>query len=116
MPHFVIDCAKEILEKHTEQYINEQIHAVAAESGLFDANDIKVRVNPFSIYSVGNKPQAFIHVFASIMQGRTETQRKQLSVAVLNKLIDLFPNVPNIAMNVDEFEKATYCNRASLGR
>ncbi|WP_105190114.1 5-carboxymethyl-2-hydroxymuconate Delta-isomerase [Pseudoalteromonas sp. T1lg48] len=114
MPHFVMDCSASILTSHDEEFIIEQIHHVAAASGLFDENDIKVRLNPFKKYSVGNKREDFIHVFAHIMQGRSKEQKAHLSQQVVAKLVALFPEVPNIAMNISDFEKATYCNRAML--
>ncbi|MDP5144704.1 5-carboxymethyl-2-hydroxymuconate Delta-isomerase [Rheinheimera baltica] len=114
MPHFVVDCSVEILESHSEEYITEQIHLVAVASDLFDIGDIKVRINPYSKYSVGGKRELFIHVFSSIMQGRTTEQRAKLSQSVVERLVAIFPHVPNIAMNISEFEKATYCNRSML--
>lgn len=114
MPHFIVDCSVEVLESHPEEYIAEQIHLVAVASDLFDIGDIKVRVNPYSKYIVGGKRELYIHVFSSIMQGRSTAQRAKLSQAVVAKLVEMFPHVPNIAMNVSEFEKATYCNRNML--
>ncbi|WP_295893941.1 5-carboxymethyl-2-hydroxymuconate Delta-isomerase [uncultured Vibrio sp.] len=114
MPHFVMDCSEGILKSHDEEFIIEQIFLVAHATGLFDKNDIKVRINSFQKYSVGNKREEFIHVFASIMQGRTVEQKAILSQQVVSKLVDLFPNIPNIAMNINDFEKATYCNRTML--
>ena len=108
MPHFVVDCSVEILESHSEEYIAEQIHLVAVASDLFDIGDIKVRINPYSQYSVGGKRELFIHVFSSIMQGA------KLSQSVVERLVAMFPHVPNIAMNISEFEKAAYCNRSML--
>lgn len=116
MPHFIVHCSEEILDGLSEDKLNEEIHLVANKSGLFEESDIKVRVMPFSNYSVGNQKTPFIHVFASIMQGRTKEQRASLSKIVVTKLVELFPQVQNIAMNVDEFEKATYCNKACLSK
>ncbi|MBS3796256.1 MULTISPECIES: 5-carboxymethyl-2-hydroxymuconate Delta-isomerase [unclassified Pseudoalteromonas] len=114
MPHFVMDCSASILNSHDEEFIIKQIHLVAAATGLFDENDIKVRLNPFKTYSVGNTLEDFIHVFAHIMEGRSKEQKAHLSKQLVSKLIVLFPEVPNIAMNISDFEKATYCNRAML--
>jgi 5-carboxymethyl-2-hydroxymuconate isomerase len=111
MPHFVVDCSQEILSTHSEQEIIVKLHMLANESKLFDENDIKVRVNSFTTYSVGNQKQNFIHVFSHIMQGRTTEQKAQLSKTFVTKLSEMFPQVSNIAMNVSEFEKATYCNK-----
>jgi len=114
MPHFVIDCSESVFKFHNEEYIIEQIHHVANSTGLFDEGEIKVRVNPFKIYSVGNKREDFIHVFTHIMQGRSTEQKASLSQLVVSHLVTLFPRIPNIAININEFEKATYCNRAML--
>ncbi|QLE84843.1 5-carboxymethyl-2-hydroxymuconate Delta-isomerase [Shewanella sp. Scap07] len=114
MPHFVMDCSANILESHSEEFVVEQIFLVANATGLFDEHDIKVRLNPFKKYSVGNKREDFIHVFASIMQGRTTEQKALLSKQIVSKLADLFPNVRNIAMNISDFDKASYCNRTML--
>jgi len=111
VPHFVVDCSKDILSICSEEEILEQVHKVARDSQLFEENDIKVRVNPFSTYIVGNQKQAFIHVFTHIMQGRTTEQKAKLSNALVVRLCEMFPQVINIAMNVSEFEKATYCNK-----
>ena len=114
MPHFVMDCSESVLKFHDENFIIEQIHLVANSTGLFDEGDIKVRMNPFQKYSVGNKREDFIHVFAHIMQGRTTEQKANLSQQVVIRLVALFPEIPNIAMNISDFEKATYYNRAML--
>ena len=111
MPHFVVDCSESILSTHDERTINEQIHIVANSTGLFDESEIKVRVNPFKNYTVGNKKEDFIHVFANIMEGRTTEQKSTLSRLIVKRLAEMFPQVPNIAINVRDFEKATYCNK-----
>ncbi|MGB0937125.1 MAG: 5-carboxymethyl-2-hydroxymuconate Delta-isomerase [Colwellia sp.] len=114
MPHFVMDCSESILNVHKEEFIIEQIHLVANATGLFDEKDIKVRLNAFKKYSVGNEREDFIHVFAHIMEGRTTLQKAELSKQVVANLVGLFPKVSNIAMNVSDFEKATYTNRNML--
>ncbi|PCJ42788.1 MAG: 5-carboxymethyl-2-hydroxymuconate isomerase [SAR86 cluster bacterium] len=114
MPHFVMDCSETVFESHNEDFIIEQVHLAANSTGLFNENDIKVRLNPFQKYSVGNKREDFIHIFVYIMQGRTTEQKAKISHTVVTKLAALFPDIPNIAVNINDFEKATYCSRAML--
>lgn len=114
MPHFIVDCSQGILQSRTEEEIIERVYRAANATGLFDEGDIKVRVNPFTVYSVGNRREAFMHVFAHIMEGRSLGQRRDLSRRMVGELVSMFPDVPNIAMNVAEFEKETYCNRTML--
>jgi 5-carboxymethyl-2-hydroxymuconate isomerase len=114
MPHFIIDCSASVLEESSEEQILEQVHSVAHSTGLFDEDDIKVRVHPYQKYLVGNKREDFIHVFAYIMEGRSTEQKADLSKRVVRKLASMFPKISKIAMNVYDFEKATYCNGEML--
>ncbi|OZG75016.1 5-carboxymethyl-2-hydroxymuconate isomerase [Hahella sp. CCB-MM4] len=114
MPHFVMDCSEDVLDLHYEEEILQQIHSVVNGTGLFDEGDIKIRVNPYAKFSVGNRRESFIHVFSHILEGRSTEQKSDLSKALVDKLVSMFPEIPNIAVNVYEFEKATYCNRAML--
>lgn len=114
MPHFVVDCSQSILQTQTEEQLVDRVHRAANSTRLFDESDIKVRVNPYTTYSVGNKPEAFIHVFASIMEGRSIEARAGLSKLIVSELSSMFPQVSSIAINVSEFERATYCNREML--
>ncbi|MDC2887984.1 5-carboxymethyl-2-hydroxymuconate Delta-isomerase [Psychrosphaera algicola] len=114
MPHFVIDCSKNVLAQHDEKSVISGVHKVAFSTGLFDEGDIKVRVNAFDTFLVGAQTSDFIHVFAHIMEGRNIDQKAMLSHEIVKHLVSLFPSVNNIAMNIYDFEKATYCNRAML--
>ena len=87
---------------------------MANASGLFEESDIKVRVNPFDTYAAGGGRDDFIHTFAWIMEGRSIEQRAALSKAIVTELATMFPRLSRIAVNVAEFERATYFNRAML--
>lgn len=114
MPHFIIDCSEGILKLHSEEEIIKQVHLSAVSTGLFNKNDVKVRVNFFKKYSTGDKMEDFIHVFANIMEGRTIEQKANLSKTIVKDLSLIFPLVPNIGTNVIEFERTTYFNKNML--
>lgn len=115
MPHFVIDCSENILTIQQPDKIIQDVHRSACNSGLFDHADIKVRLNPYKeYYLVGGKQDDFIHVFANIMEGRTTEQKANLSRLIVAKLKALFPTIPFIAINISDFEKATYCNKTMV--
>jgi 5-carboxymethyl-2-hydroxymuconate isomerase len=116
MPHFLVDCSESIFKLHTEEKIIEQVHLTAKSTELFNENDIKVRVNSFEKYSAGNKVEDFIHVFAHIMEGRTNEQKLDLSKKIVQILTSMFLNVPNIGANVIEFKNENYYNRNMLKR
>ena len=84
MPHFVIDCSKNITKIQEPKNVLKAIHRVAIDTGLFDERDIKIRLNPFfKDYLVGGKEDDFIHIFANIMQGRTTEQKANLSQRIV---------------------------------
>ena len=80
-------------------------------TGLFLPRDIKVRIKPFQYYRTGNTEDNFIHVFGNIMEERSTEQKAELSKRIVSDLIEIFPEVPIISINIRDFEKATYCNR-----
>ncbi|MEO1050597.1 MAG: 5-carboxymethyl-2-hydroxymuconate Delta-isomerase [Bacteroidota bacterium] len=112
MPHFVIDCSENVLALQSPEIIMTTVYDKAMASGLFAEGDVKVRINPFAHFKLGEGKDSFIHVFANIMEGRTTDRKKQLSDGIVKSLKAILPDVPIISMNVRDFEKASYSNRS----
>lgn len=114
MPHFVLDCSNNIIKLKSPEEIIQKVYDTADSSGLFAKGDIKVRINPFEYFTVGNKKDDFIHIFANIMEGRTKEQKKQLSQSIVYELKQMFPSIPIISINIRDFEAETYCNKSMV--
>ena len=114
MPHFILDCSENILEIQDPKKVIQEVFETAYSSGLFQRNDIKVRLNPFKYSLVQSGETDFIHVFGNIMEGRTEKQKMNLSKQIVSKLNELFPEVPIISINIRDFEKGSYCNKTMI--
>lgn len=114
MPHFIIHCSENIITLKSPNEIMQKVYNAAESSNLFDKGDIKVRINPFEYYNIGNSKDDFIHIFANIMEGRTTSQKAQLSRSIITKLKIMFPSLPIISINIRDFEKATYCNKLMI--
>ena len=114
MPHFVIDCSENIINLRTPKEIIQKVYDTAESTELFDEGDIKVRVNPYKHYTIGNTKSDFIHIFANIMEGRTKEQKRFLSKRIIRELKLMFPEVPILSMNIRDFEKATYINKSMI--
>ncbi len=112
MPHFVIDCSENITRQKSPKEIMQTVYDAAESTNLFDEGDIKVRINSFEHYNIGNSENDFIHIFANVMEGRTIAQKKNLSEKIIGELKPIFPEVPVISINIRDFEKATYCNKS----
>ena len=96
MPHFVIDCSESVLRLIPPEEILREVHDTAEATRLFKKGDIKVRIRAFEHYTVGNEKADFIHVFGNIMEGRTVEQKANLSRQIIEKLKQLFEEVPVI--------------------
>lgn len=114
MPHFVIDCSENILQKTTPDEIMEVVYETANSSGLFAANDIKVRLQPFKYYKLGENKKDFLHIFAHIMEGRSVEQKEELSRKIITNLKGILPDIAFLSINIYDFELATYSNKSLI--
>jgi len=117
MPHFIIDCSKNLLKSVEAEQILQTVYDSAGSTGLFSlegSGGIKVRIRPYEHYLTVGAQDDLIHVFANIMEGRTTEQKADLSERIVAALVRLFPDVLIISINVREFEKEIYRNRGML--
>jgi len=114
MPHFIIDCSENVIEQKSADEIMQAVYDVAEATGLFAANDIKVRLRPYHYFKLGEGKKDFIHIFGSIMEGRSAEQKANLSRRIIERLNEMFPDISILSMNIGEFEKATYSNKALI--
>lgn len=112
MPHFIIECSENIIEVQSPEAIMQAVYDAAEGTGLFAQNDIKVRLHPYRYFKLGESKKDFIHVFGHIMEGRSTEQKAGLSRRIVESLSPLFPDISFLSVNIDEFEKQTYCNKA----
>jgi len=117
MPHFIIDCSESILSFVDPNELMQSVYAAAESTGLFaksGVGGIKVRLRSYMHFTNVDAHEHFVHVFANIMEGRTQEQKKALSETVVRTLKRLLPAVHIISMNIRDFEKATYCNASMI--
>jgi 5-carboxymethyl-2-hydroxymuconate isomerase len=114
MPHFIIDCSENIIQQKSPDEIMQAVHEVAEATGLFAANDIKVRLRLYQYFKLGEGKKDFIHIFGNIMEGRNTEQKANLARKIMERLNEMFPDISILSMNIREFEKATYSNKALI--
>ena len=114
MPHFIIDCSENVIKQKSPDEIMQAVYDVAAATGLFAANDIKVRLRPYQYFKLGADKKDFVHIFGSIMEGRSTEQKANLSKKIVERLNEMFPDISILSINICEFEKATYSNKALI--
>lgn len=114
MPHFLIECSENILQQKSPDAIMQAVYDVAEATGLFAPNDIKVRLRPYQYFKLGKNKKDFIHIFGNIMEGRSVEQKANLSQKAIERLNEMFPDISILSINIREFEKATYSNKALI--
>ena len=115
MPHFLLHTTRDTISNEQEEDYLMAIHAEAVASGLFAEKDIKVRIERFEKSMVGGKiDEPFVHVFGYVMEGRTTEMKAALSKSIVSRLNQMLPNIDAIAMNIYDFEAATYVHKSQL--
>ena len=114
MPHFIIDCSENVIQQKSPDEIMQAVYEVAEATGLFAANDIKVRLHPYQYFKLGEGIKDFIHIFRNIMEGRSIEQKANLSKKIMERLNEMFPNISILSINIREFEKSTYSNKTLI--
>lgn len=114
MPHFIIECSENITSEHKPEEIMEAVYDSAESTGLFAEGDIKVRLRSYEHFKLGSTKKNFLHIFGHIMEGRSAEQKAELSKKIMVRLNTMFPEISILSINISEFEKATYCNKALL--
>ncbi|WP_447507471.1 5-carboxymethyl-2-hydroxymuconate Delta-isomerase [Acinetobacter lactucae] len=90
MPHVVIDYSENLTGLNAKQLL-EEINTTLIETELFSPEDIKSRARKDDVFLIGlgDSDQAYIHVKAYILSGRTAEQKQlmgeQLLAALSNK-------------------------------
>lgn len=111
MPHCIIEYARELESEHSIQNLVEQVHRSAAETGLFQPEDIKTRAIPVDHYFSENPSNTFVHVTAKILSGRTEEQKKHLSRSLLTTLDTELPQASIKTVEVVDIDRASYAKK-----
>ena len=92
----------------------QAVYDAAEAVELFAVNDIKVRLRPFQYFKLGAGKKDFIHIFGYVMEGRSIEQKANLSRKIIDRLNKMLPDISILSINISEFEKATYSNKALI--
>lgn len=108
MPHFIIECNKEVITKVDGKTFVRQVFDLALASGLFSKSDIKVRLKVYDESIVAGEEYDFIHVWGFIREGRSDDLKQQLSETIATKLKGLFNEAFVVTTNIQELDENSY--------
>tara|TARA_R110002073_G_scaffold15953_2_gene62118 strand:- start:47350 stop:47697 length:348 start_codon:yes stop_codon:yes gene_type:complete len=108
MPHFIIECNKEVLKKVDGKTLVKEVFEIALASGVFLKSNIKTRLKSYDESLVAGEVHDFIHVWGFIREGRSNSQKKQLSENFVTKLKELCSEAFVVSANIQELDENSY--------
>lgn len=113
MPHIVIECSEKVLKLQDPNELVQAVYdAVISVDGFPD--NVMVRIVPFKHFiTIGSKDN-FIYICASILEGRSTKQKKELSTKVVTLLKGMLPQLAKISMTFREFDRTTFTNNSMV--
>lgn len=111
MPHCLIEGARSLEKSLGSEALVTLVHDAAMGTGLFKEGEVKVRLSLYEHFSVGGSQSAFVHVIFYLLAGRTDEQKKALSMAIVRSLVERLPDVESISMDVRDMRREAFSNR-----
>lgn len=111
MPHCLIEAAREVTELIAPQELVQLVHDQAADTGLFQPGEVKVRLSLYEHHCVGGEPGLFVHLIFYVLAGRSDDDKRALSRGVVRALVERLPQVPAISLDVRDICREVFSNR-----
>lgn len=110
MPNMVLEYTNSVDERVNMQGLLEDLHQVALDCGLFQADDIKSRALRCHHWLIGEHGDSedFIHITFELLGGRTDEQKQQLSDSLLLVLHEQASLVKSLSVNIRDMDKTTF--------
>ncbi|OEC33870.1 5-carboxymethyl-2-hydroxymuconate isomerase [Pseudomonas cuatrocienegasensis] len=113
MPHCLIEASNAVLALIEPAELMQKVHDSIVATGICLPAEVKVRVQLYEHYRVAGEQADFVHVTASLLDGRTALQKKQVSMSVVGALLARLPTVQAISVDVRDMQREVFSNRRS---
>lgn len=110
MPNLVMEYSNSIEERVNVQALLEDLHQVTIQSGLFGVRDVKSRTLRTHYWLIGDLDDSvdFIHVTLELLDGRSEQQKHDLSVALMDALKSKASFVASLTVNIRDMDRRCF--------
>lgn len=113
MPHCLVEGSRTLANLIEPADLVRLVHDTAAASDLFKPGEVKVRLSLYEHFCVGGEQTDFIHLIFYILAGRTDEQKKHLSMLLVRALLQRLPSVEAISVDVRDIDRAAFSNKRS---
>lgn len=108
MPHIILEYSDNMGPDIQQTGLLQQLHTHVSECGLFAPEAVKARSIAYQDAILSQGKKSFVHVTVSILSGRSQQQREQLSDELFALCQKELPTVSALSVNIHEMNKDTY--------
>ena len=104
------------MERVTATELLSRVHHALHASGLFVPAHIKSRAQAYDVFILDAQLEDFIHVTVRLHQGRSMTQKQDLSSAILQVVSQLPLGCVSVTVEIVEMDSAVYAKQLTEQR
>ena len=108
MPHFLMSYYPDAESGFDTELAMRIALETGAQSGVMQAEDIKVRLERSKDILFGDGRRSYLHVEISLLAGRTPEAKLALSSALVEALRTAFPRIAAISCDIRDMDPACY--------
>lgn len=108
MPHCIVEYSSTLPERVTAAELLSRVHHALHASGLFAPAHIKSRAQAYDVFVLDEQIDDFIHVTVRLHQGRSQSQKQDLSSAILQAISQLPLACVSVTVDIVEMDSAVY--------
>lgn len=108
MPHFVIEHSGCLDGAEEAQTAMDLALECGASCGFIGREDIKVRLTRCEHILFGDGRTSFLHITVSLLAGRTDEQKELLAISLRTALVERFPHVQSISIDIRDMNAVSY--------
>jgi 5-carboxymethyl-2-hydroxymuconate isomerase len=113
MPHCLIEGSQSLAQLIAPAELLGVVENAAAATGLFQPGEVKLRLSLYEHFSVGGRPEDFVHLIFYILAGRTDRQKRLLSRQIVRALVERLPSVDALSLDVRDIDREVFSNKRS---
>ena len=112
MPHIVIEYSKSLSDEVDIQALCQDAVDCAFASGLFgQLSDVKSRAIGYETTVINLPSPSFVHVTIWLLDGRTDSQKAELTAAMADKMDARLPAIGSLTVDIRDMQRNTYAKR-----
>ncbi|MDB1122759.1 5-carboxymethyl-2-hydroxymuconate Delta-isomerase [Vibrio algarum] len=110
MPNIVLEYTNSVEDRVNIQGLLKDLHQVALDCGLFQADDVKSRALRCHQWLIGeyDDSEDFIHITFEMLSGRSDEQKNKLSHQLIDVLTAQAGTVKSVSVNMRDMDRSTF--------